>query len=82
MTQRIPSLLKNLSPGQVALTFLKPPVGSLIVAMGSTFGVFNRCVESLESLMKVSGIYFIASFLYVSIVSDPLPAGINETILA
>ncbi|KAF8231892.1 glycosyltransferase family 2 protein [Tricholoma matsutake] len=36
----IPNLLKNLSPGQVIVTFLKPPVGSLIVAMVSTFGIY------------------------------------------
>jgi chitin synthase len=47
-TQAIPNMLKNLSAGQVITTFLKPPVGSLIVAMVSTFGAFNRYIVYFE----------------------------------
>lgn len=41
--------LKGKSQSEIILTFFTPPVGALIVAMISTFGI-----------------YFIASFLYVS----------------
>ena len=51
----IPNLLKGLSPSEVAKTFISGPVGTLIAAAVSTFGI-----------------YFIASFLYVSRRSTPL----------
>jgi len=36
----IPNLLKGLSTSQVIATFFEPPVGSLIAAMVSTFGIY------------------------------------------
>ncbi|KAG6888816.1 hypothetical protein C0992_007430 [Termitomyces sp. T32_za158] len=45
----IPDMLKNKSTSEVIATFFRPPVGALLAAMISTFGI-----------------YFIASFLYVS----------------
>ena len=45
----IPNQLKNKTTSQVILTFFEPPVGALIAASISTFGI-----------------YFFASFLYVS----------------
>jgi chitin synthase len=55
--QNIPNELKNKTTAQVILTFFKPPVGALIAATISTFGI-----------------YFIASFLYVSHIQlYPLP---------
>ena len=37
--QAIPAQLKNKTVGQVILTFFVPPVGALIAAMVSTFGL-------------------------------------------
>ena len=45
----IPDQLKNKTTMQIVETFFTPPVGSLVAAMVSTFGI-----------------YFTASFLYVS----------------
>ena len=45
----IPDDLKNKTTSQVIATFFEPPVGALIAASISTFGI-----------------YFFASFLYVS----------------
>lgn len=64
--QNIPNELKNKTTAQVILTFFTPPVGALIAAMVSTFGkllLWNGPLGSLAS----PGIYFIASFLYVSL---------------
>ncbi|KAF8639963.1 hypothetical protein AX17_001213 [Amanita inopinata Kibby_2008] len=36
----IPNLLKNKTTAEVILTFLNPPVGALIAAMVSTFGIY------------------------------------------
>ncbi|KAI9452078.1 chitin synthase [Russula earlei] len=36
----IPNLLKHKTTGQVILTFFEPPVGALIAAMVSTFGIY------------------------------------------
>jgi chitin synthase len=53
----IPNQLKNKTTSQVILTFFEPPVGALIAACISTFGI-----------------YFFASFLYVSCVQlYPMP---------
>lgn len=47
--QSVPDRLKGDTVGQVFLAFLKPPIGALVAAIVSTFGI-----------------YFFASFLYVS----------------
>lgn len=39
-TQNIPNELKNKTTAQVILTFFTPPVGALIAAMVSTFGIY------------------------------------------
>lgn len=57
--QNIPNELKNKTTAQVILTFFTPPVGALIAAMVSTFGI-----------------YFTASFLYVSTLSFICPCGL------
>lgn len=38
--KNIPNELKNKTVGQVILTFFEPPVGALIAAMVSTFGIY------------------------------------------
>lgn len=48
--QNIPNELRGKSQSEIIASFFQPPVGALIAAMISTFGI-----------------YFIASFLYVSL---------------
>ena len=38
--QSIPDQLKDKSASEVALSFIKPPVGALVAAMISTFGIY------------------------------------------
>jgi len=38
--KNIPNELKNKTTGQVIATFFTPPVGALIAAMVSTFGIY------------------------------------------
>ncbi|KAF8897499.1 putativechitin synthase [Infundibulicybe gibba] len=59
----IPDQLKNKSTGEIIATFFKPPVGALIAAMTSTFGL-SPFFSSLPKADDISGIYFFASFLY------------------
>ncbi|KAG5639022.1 hypothetical protein H0H81_007930 [Sphagnurus paluster] len=61
----IPELLKHKTTAEVIQTFFVPPVGALIAAMVSTYGMYIN--DSLfVRLIKILGIYFTASFLYVS----------------
>ncbi|KAJ3559212.1 hypothetical protein NM688_g478 [Phlebia brevispora] len=36
----IPNMLHNMSTGEIILSFFKPPIGALIAAMVSTFGIY------------------------------------------
>ena len=58
--------LQNKSTTEVILMFFTPPVGALIAAMVSTFGKL-QLRNGLSGSLVSSGIYFIASFLYVSL---------------
>jgi hypothetical protein len=40
LDKNIPSELKHKTVGQIILTFFEPPVGALIAAMVSTFGIY------------------------------------------
>ena len=40
LSQNIPNELKNKTVGQVFLTLIEPPVGALIAALVSTFGIY------------------------------------------
>lgn len=57
--------LQNKTTTEVILMFFTPPVGALIAAMVSTFGKLQLWNGPSVSLVS-PGIYFIASFLYVS----------------
>ena len=45
----IPDMLKDKSTGEIVATFFKPPVGALVAAMISTFGIYF-----IASLLYVS----------------------------
>lgn len=66
--QDIPRQLEGKSTSEVILTFFTPPVGALIAAMVSTFGTLTVILLHSQSLdfFSAIGIYFFASFLYVS----------------
>ena len=51
--QNIPSELKNKTTSEVIATFFKPPVGALIAAMVSTFGIYLAASILYVSLIQL-----------------------------
>lgn len=52
--QNIPNELKSKTTAQVILTFFKPPVGALIAAMVSTFGIYLFASFLYVSLIQLN----------------------------
>lgn len=64
--QNVPDELKNKTVKQIILTFLTPPVGSLIVAMVATYGIYlaSSFLYVSPPLPPVG----IASYMFLSVI--------------
>lgn len=62
--QNIPNELKNKTTSEIVATFFKPPVGSLIAAMVSTFGIYLFASILYVSLVQLCSCHRLLTGLY------------------